>query len=65
MGFKLNKMDQFCLILLHSNKIEVGIDVERTCPYDKFKAVKKYTTKILCCYSKINTGDSCLKIKKR
>ena len=42
----------------------MGIDIEGTCPYDKFKAVKRYTTKILYGYSKINMGDSCLKIKK-
>ena len=58
MGFTLHKMDQFCLIKLIQNKIEVGIDIEGTHPYDKFKAIKKYTTKILLSYSKINLGDS-------
>ena len=36
MGFTLSKMDQFCLIKLIQNKIEVGIDIEGTHPYDKY-----------------------------
>ena len=35
------------------SKIEVALDTEGTYPYDKFKGTKKYTTKILCSYSKI------------
>ena len=61
MGFKLHEMDQLCLIQLltkQNRKIEVGIDNEGACPYDKFKALKKYTTKILFSHSKINLGDS-------
>ena len=58
MAFTLHKMDQFCLIKLIQNKIEAGIDIEGTCPYDEFKAKKKYTTKIVFSYSKINLGDS-------
>ena len=39
--------------------------IDRTCLYDKTKAIcLKYTTKILCSNSKINFGDISLKIKQ-
>ena len=45
------------------------MDIEDTCPYDKFKAIKKYTTKVLFSYSNIKPGRvlmfTFVKIEKR
>ena len=55
------KWISFALFNCIQNKIEVGIDVERACPYDNFKAAIKKNhppRKYSAANSEINLGDS-------